>query len=255
MGFLLVIGFIEHLQNVTTNNCNSLTELPTPKTTVTTTHIKSSQFAMSALAVAWWWIPTMCSASMLTFFPADDCLTTNSLLQLSCLQHLATDHTENTVPLLLFPIVALQTCLFAKLSLSNGCRTFAYITVVAQQRVYMPNCSLLKAIHPEWATGVPTFLLLWGLCSRRMCLVSYSLGLSLHGVYSQTAPSAPSLRQPVLSCSLIRCGPVQVYHHHPRSGVLLDTTSFIRVFKECILLCISTIYWALFSRQTQQYTN
>jgi hypothetical protein len=44
-------GFIEHLQNVTTNNYDSLTELHTPKITVTTAHIRSSQ---SSLAVAWW---------------------------------------------------------------------------------------------------------------------------------------------------------------------------------------------------------
>jgi hypothetical protein len=47
--FGLVIGFTEHLQNVTTNNYDSLTELHTPKITVTTGYIKSSQ---SSLAVA-----------------------------------------------------------------------------------------------------------------------------------------------------------------------------------------------------------
>jgi hypothetical protein len=36
----MVLGFIEHLQNVITNN---YTELHTPKITVTTAHIKSSQ--------------------------------------------------------------------------------------------------------------------------------------------------------------------------------------------------------------------
>jgi hypothetical protein len=46
----LVIGFIEHLQNVTTNNYDSLTELHALKFTVTTAHIKSSQFSP---AVAW----------------------------------------------------------------------------------------------------------------------------------------------------------------------------------------------------------
>jgi hypothetical protein len=50
MGFGLVIGFIEHLQNVTANNYNSLTELEIPKITVTTTHVKSSQ---GLLAVVW----------------------------------------------------------------------------------------------------------------------------------------------------------------------------------------------------------
>jgi hypothetical protein len=44
-GFGLVIGFIENLQNVTTNNYDSLT--------VTTAHMKSSQFAMSSPVVAW----------------------------------------------------------------------------------------------------------------------------------------------------------------------------------------------------------
>jgi hypothetical protein len=50
MGFQLLIGFIELLQNVITNNYDSLTELHIPKITVTTAHIKSSQ---SSLAVAW----------------------------------------------------------------------------------------------------------------------------------------------------------------------------------------------------------
>jgi hypothetical protein len=42
MGLGLVIRFIEHLENVTTNNYNNLTELHIPKITVTTAHIKSS---------------------------------------------------------------------------------------------------------------------------------------------------------------------------------------------------------------------
>jgi hypothetical protein len=76
MEFGLMIEFIEHLQNVTTNNYESLTELHIPKITVTTEHIKSSQFAVSLLVVAWWQMPKMSSASMLTFLPAGDCLTT-----------------------------------------------------------------------------------------------------------------------------------------------------------------------------------
>jgi hypothetical protein len=40
---------------VTTNNYGNLTELHTPKITVTTAHIKSSQ---SSLAVAWYRLPT-----------------------------------------------------------------------------------------------------------------------------------------------------------------------------------------------------
>jgi hypothetical protein len=46
----MLIEFIEHLQNVTTNNYDSRTELHTPKITVTIAHKKSSQ---SSLAVAW----------------------------------------------------------------------------------------------------------------------------------------------------------------------------------------------------------
>jgi hypothetical protein len=42
-GFGLVIVFVEHLQNVTTNNGDSLTDLHIPKNTVTTAHVKSSQ--------------------------------------------------------------------------------------------------------------------------------------------------------------------------------------------------------------------
>jgi hypothetical protein len=44
-----MIGITEHLQNVTTNNYDSLSELHTSKITSTTAHIKRSQ---SSLAVA-----------------------------------------------------------------------------------------------------------------------------------------------------------------------------------------------------------
>jgi hypothetical protein len=47
--FEFVIGFIE--QDVTTNNYDSLTELHTPKITVTTAHTTSSE---SSLTVAWY---------------------------------------------------------------------------------------------------------------------------------------------------------------------------------------------------------
>jgi hypothetical protein len=50
MEFGLVIGYIAHLQNTTTNNYDSLTELHTSKITVTTSHIKSTQ---ASEAVAW----------------------------------------------------------------------------------------------------------------------------------------------------------------------------------------------------------
>jgi hypothetical protein len=46
--------------------------------------------------------PTLSSASVLTFLPAGDCSTTESLLQLSTLVHLGKNRTENIVFLLLF---------------------------------------------------------------------------------------------------------------------------------------------------------
>jgi hypothetical protein len=48
------------------------------------------------------------------------------------------------------------------------------------------------------------------------------LWLCSHDDYSPTAPAAPSLRPLVSISTLIRCEPVQVYHHHPRSRVPLD---------------------------------
>jgi hypothetical protein len=51
-GFGLIIGFIDHLQNITPNDYeyDSLTELHTPKIMITAAYIKSPQFS---LAVAW----------------------------------------------------------------------------------------------------------------------------------------------------------------------------------------------------------
>jgi hypothetical protein len=49
------------------------------------------------------------------------------------------DRTEHSVPLLLYPTVAVETRLFAKPLLSDGCCIFAYLAVVAQQWVYMPQ--------------------------------------------------------------------------------------------------------------------
>jgi hypothetical protein len=46
MGVGLIIRFIEHSQNATTDNYDSLTELNTAKITVTTAHIKSSQSSL-----------------------------------------------------------------------------------------------------------------------------------------------------------------------------------------------------------------
>jgi hypothetical protein len=53
------------------------------------------------------------------------------------------DSTENAVLLLLFQIVAVQTCLSAKPSFSNGCCIDAYLAVVTQQQVYMPQYEIV----------------------------------------------------------------------------------------------------------------
>jgi hypothetical protein len=60
MGFGLVIESIKHLQNITTSNYDSLTELHTPKITVTTAHIKSSQPFFSFIASGVGLIPLYC---------------------------------------------------------------------------------------------------------------------------------------------------------------------------------------------------
>jgi hypothetical protein len=57
--------------------------------------------------------------------------------------------TENTFPLLLYPIVAVESRLFAKLLLSNRCCIFAYLAVVAQQRVYMPQYIAIFQVHVQ----------------------------------------------------------------------------------------------------------
>jgi hypothetical protein len=67
------------------------------------------------------------------------------LLIVLLIPYLGTDRTENTVPLLLFAIVAVQTCLFPKPLLSDGSYIFAYLAVVAQQRVY--KCSSISTLR------------------------------------------------------------------------------------------------------------
>jgi hypothetical protein len=74
-GFGLITGVNEHLQNITTNNYYSLTELHTPQKIWTLLNLLYSP------AIAWWRISTMSSTSLIRFLPSGDNLTTNSLLQ------------------------------------------------------------------------------------------------------------------------------------------------------------------------------
>jgi hypothetical protein len=76
----------------------------------------------------------MSSSCVLTYLPTGESLTTNSLLQILTLNYLAylgTDRSEGDVLLLLFAIIAVQICLYAKPLLSNGCRVVASFEVIA----------------------------------------------------------------------------------------------------------------------------
>jgi hypothetical protein len=76
LGFGLVIGFTEHLQNVATCNCSVIATSHTLQ--FTTVRTKSSQSAVSSPVVAWWRITTITSAAVLTSLLAADCPTTKS---------------------------------------------------------------------------------------------------------------------------------------------------------------------------------
>jgi hypothetical protein len=125
---------------LTERKYDSPAELHTPKITVTTVHVKRSQFVISSPVVAWWRFRTVPSASVLTFIPAGDCLVANSLFQLStlnsalanCFAYNISARTAQKAPFLCY---CFQTCLFAKPLLSNGC-CIAPFAVVAWQRIY-----------------------------------------------------------------------------------------------------------------------
>jgi hypothetical protein len=51
---------------------------------------------------------------------------------------------KTPLPLLLYSLVAVEACLFAKPLLSNGCYIAAYFAVVAQQRVYMLHTTYMR---------------------------------------------------------------------------------------------------------------
>jgi hypothetical protein len=75
MGFGLVIGFVEHLQIVTTSNYSSnANSLPQQFTTARTRFSVCCVFTSRCLVT----IPTMSSASVLTLIPGGDYPTSNS---------------------------------------------------------------------------------------------------------------------------------------------------------------------------------
>jgi hypothetical protein len=55
----------------------------------------------------------------------------NSSANWPCLQHFGTDRVENVTSILLYSLIAVETCLFAEPLLSNGCCTVACFAVIA----------------------------------------------------------------------------------------------------------------------------
>jgi hypothetical protein len=76
--------------------------------------------------------------------------------------------------------------------------------IASSLKLFVPN--ILQAYHHIFSEGCACDI------SDRSHLPSLWLGS--HGDHSPTAPAAPSLRPLILSCSLIRCEPVKVYHLH-----------------------------------------
>jgi hypothetical protein len=65
----------------------------------------------------------------------------------------------------------MQTCLFAKPLLTNGCCILAYLAVVARQRVYMPQYLLVyggKEINLNVAMSLNTYICLPLIPIKRM---------------------------------------------------------------------------------------
>jgi hypothetical protein len=82
-GFVLVKGFIEHLQIVIPSNYSVIAHPHTLQST--TARSKSSESALSSPVIAWLWIPTISSHSLLNFLSTGDRPTTDYTLDFSSL--------------------------------------------------------------------------------------------------------------------------------------------------------------------------
>jgi superoxide dismutase len=124
----LVIGFTDHLQFVTTNNYNALTN---PRIRLlTTAHTNSSQFVFASRFLV---TDVLCLRPTLLVILTTDSQAGSYLKSTSC----SSDCTESTTPHCCISIFALGKCLFAKPLLSNGSCIFAYLAIVVQQHAYM----------------------------------------------------------------------------------------------------------------------
>jgi hypothetical protein len=89
-------------------------------------------------------------------------------------------------------------------------------------------------------------LCLW--CLRLVSFLPVARFLS-RNVHSPTAHTSLSWRTPVPSSSLVKCASVQVYHHQPISGVLLDPVYHI-IYPGDYLIWALPWGWSLGDRAT-----
>jgi hypothetical protein len=137
-GFWLVIGFIEHLQIVTTSNYSATANSHILQ--FTRARINSSQFTVSSPVVAWWHISTISPASVFKFLPPGGCLTTKLT---HCSSRPAYDISAWTAQKRSFLSCCFQMLACKRAWFRSRCSVtvvvLAYPAIVAQQRVYMPQ--------------------------------------------------------------------------------------------------------------------
>jgi hypothetical protein len=151
----LVIGFIGKLQNATTSNYYSITKVHTPKITQKVFSVFPSRCSTKAFNNG---RSPYSGFRAFSDFSYNNCRLSDSLTNqlfftslsstywlINCSSQLAPlitsrhGYTENTVPHCCNSIVVMELCLFEKPLFSKSCCIFAYLAVVAQQRVYVPH--------------------------------------------------------------------------------------------------------------------
>jgi hypothetical protein len=130
-----------HLQNVTTNSYDSLTEFHGPNVTLTTVLLVCSQ------VVACWRIPTMTSASLLALLPSAGC------------QNQSKSQTYFTVGSLSPSPLTQAAFVFAKSLLSNGCIFFLFRARCLATILFYISISLLYAFSSITLYNYPNFYL------------------------------------------------------------------------------------------------